>query len=256
MHKLRQQGRVIFALMIREMTTRFGGSSFGYLWALIEPVGFVALLVAVFSQIAHSPPVGKSFALFYATGYMAFFLWNDIAAVTGRSVHVNKTLLMYPAVTPLDAVLARFLLQVLTGSLISVILFGGILAIFDDPVAIDLGAVLAAIGLAALLGLGVGLANIVLFAASKNWEVVWGIVSRPLFLVSCVFFSFDAMPRYVQEVLWWNPLVHLVGLMRAGFYPAYDASYVSVLYVAYIGLALSCFGLLAMRAWPHRLVEA
>ena len=36
--------RVLFALVMREMTTRFGRSSAGYLWALIEPAAFIALL--------------------------------------------------------------------------------------------------------------------------------------------------------------------------------------------------------------------
>ena len=109
------QARVLFALLMREMTTRFGRSAGGYLWALVEPVGFIALLSLAFSQIAHSPPIGRSFPLFYATGYIAFSFYNDIAALTGRAVQVNRPLLNYPAVTALDTVLARFVLQSLTG---------------------------------------------------------------------------------------------------------------------------------------------
>ena len=249
------QARVLFALLMREMTTRFGRSSAGYLWALIEPVAFIALLSLAFSQIAHSPPVGRSFALFYATGYIAFAFYNDIAALTGRSVQVNRPLLNYPAVSALDTVLARFVLQALTGLAVAAVIFAGILAIFADQVRLEPVALLGAFGLAALLGLGVGLVNTTLFALSKGWELAYGVISRPLFLVSAVFFSFTSLPAAAREVLWWNPLIHLVGLMRAGFYPVYDDSHVSVLYVLALGLGLVTTGLVLMLACANRLAE-
>jgi capsular polysaccharide transport system permease protein len=249
------QARVLFALIMREMTTRFGRSAGGYLWALIEPAGFIALLAFAFSQIAHSPPVGRSFALFYATGYIAFSFYNDIAALTGRAVQVNRPLLNYPAVTALDTVMARFLLQALTGLAVAAAIFGGILAVFAERVRLDPVPLIMCFTLAALLGLGVGLVNCSLFALSKTWERVYGVVSRPLFLVSAVFFSFGSLPGFVREVLWWNPLIHLVGLMRAGFYPVYDASYVSVLYVASLALGLVAGGLALMLACSGQLAS-
>jgi len=44
------------------------------------------------------------------------------------------------------------------------------------------------------------------------------------------------MPSAVQNILWWNPLLHASGVMRTGFYPTYDAAYVSYGYT--YGLAL------------------
>jgi capsular polysaccharide transport system permease protein len=246
---------VLFALLMREMTTRFGRSAGGYLWALIEPVGFIALLSLAFSQIAHSPPVGRSFPLFYATGYIAFSFYNDIAALTGRSVHVNRPLLNYPAVAALDTVLARFLLQVLTGLAVASLVFAGILAIFADPVHLKAVPLMLSFALGALLGLGVGLVNCSLFALSKSWELAYGVISRPLFLVSAVFFTFESLPAAAREVLWWNPLIHLVGLMRKGLYPTYDDAHVSVLYPLSLGLGTTALGLALMLACANRLVE-
>ena len=72
MTRLIQKFRVLHALILREMVTRYGISRLGYVWAVLEPVGFITLLSLLFSQIAHAPPIGKSFPLFYATGYIAF----------------------------------------------------------------------------------------------------------------------------------------------------------------------------------------
>ncbi len=247
--------RVLFALVMREMATRFGRSAAGYLWAFIEPVAFIALLSIIFSQIAHSPPVGRSFPLFYATGYLAFSFYNEVASLTGRSVHVNRPLLNYPAVTALDTVLARFLLQVLTGLTVAVVVFGGILAIFDDPVHLEPVPIMASFALGAFLGVGVGLVNNTLFALSKGWEIAYGVIARPMIFISCIFYTFESLPLFARQVLWWNPIVHLVGLMRQGFYPIYDGAHVSMLYVLALGLGLTVLGLALMAAMGNRLVE-
>lgn len=254
MTRLRLHLRVLHALMLREMITRYGASRLGYLWAVLEPVGFIALLAVIFSEIAHAPPMGKSFALFYATGYVAFHWFHDISTVTARSVHVNRPLLAFPAVTPLDTILARFLLQTLTALAVAVVIFAAILAASADQVTLALAPLAAAFGLAALLGLGLGAFNAVAFALSKTWELAWGLFARPLFLVSCVFFSFRSLPGIAQDILWFNPIIHLVGLMRAGFYPVYDAAHVAPEYVAAFALAFLFAGLAGLRLAAGRVV--
>ncbi len=63
--------RVIFALMVREMATRYGRSWGGYFWALAEPVGTIAILSLAFSQFIRTPALGDSFMLFYARKHAA-----------------------------------------------------------------------------------------------------------------------------------------------------------------------------------------
>lgn len=252
---VRIQMRVLGALVIREMITRYGRSSLGFAWAILEPAAFIALLSVLFSQIAHTPPLGQSFVMFYATGYVAFHWFHDISNVSARSVFVNRPLLAFPPVTPLDTVFARFLLQSVTGFAVALLIFGASIAFFVDQFLVNPAPILLSFVLACILGLGAGLANCWAFAHSRSWELIWGIVSRPLFLVSCVFFTFESMPAFVRDVLWFNPLIHLVGLVREGFYPTYDASHVSVVYVLAVGLALITAGLFAIRLTPCRLVS-
>ena len=247
--------RVIAALMLREMVTRYGRARAGYLWAVLEPAAFIALLSVLFTQIAHRPPLGHSFALFYASGYVAFHWVFDISSVTARSVHVNRPLLAFPAVRPLDTVLARFLLQALTGLAVAAVIFGAVIAVFAPGTRVDPGPLLGAWALASALGLGIGVVNCWLFALSKSWELAWGVLSRPVFLISCVFFTFASLPGFAREALWWNPVVHVVGLVRTGFYPAYDAAHVAPGYVLALAGAFTLAGLLAFRGAAARLVS-
>jgi capsular polysaccharide transport system permease protein len=48
---------------------------------------------------------------------------------------------------------------------------------------LNLAAVLTAFVLAAMLGLGVGTLNCVLFGLYPTWSNVWGVLSRPLFIL-------------------------------------------------------------------------
>lgn len=231
--------RVLSALMVREMSTKFGRSYGGYLWALAEPLGGILLLAIAFSLALRSPPLGTSFMLFYATGMIPFTIFNSVSNAVGSAVRANRSLLAYPVVAALDVVFARFLLNALTVSVVGVVLFAGIILVLDLHVNLDLAAVALGFGMAALLGLGVGTLNCVLFGFFPTWANVWKVLTRPLFIVSGIFFTYESVPREFQTVLWYNPLVHAIGMTRAGFYGAYDPHYVSYVYV--LGIALVAF---------------
>jgi capsular polysaccharide transport system permease protein len=247
--------RVLLALMVREMGAKFGRSAGGYLWAVAEPLGGIVMLALAFSLALRSPPIGTSFMLFYATGIIPFSLYRNVEREASKAVDSNRGLLTYPVVTPLDAVLANFLLVTLTMLVIGTILFAGIVLVQDVHVNFDPPRVALAMGMAALLGLGVGTLNCVLIGFFPTWKNFWRVVTRPMFLVSGIFYTYESVPAAFQQVLWYNPLVHVVGMMRSGFYGVYRDEYISVPYV--LGLALVTFvvGAWLLRRHASHLIE-
>ncbi|OED45972.1 sugar ABC transporter permease [Rhodobacteraceae bacterium (ex Bugula neritina AB1)] len=251
-HRLRfAAARTIGALMLREMSTRYGRTPGGYLWAVLEPMAAILFLSIGFSLVIRSPSLGTSFLLFYATGYLIFSLYQSISGATSRAIGYSKPLLKFPAVTWLDAVLARFLLNSLTGILITLLLIGGVLTVIDSRAVLDLPVAVLAMVLAMALGLGVGIMNCVLMGLYPLWDVAWSIITRPLFLASGVLYIYEDLPPLAQDILWYNPLLHLSGLMRTGFYPTYTAAYVSITYVLAVSLILLALGLVLMGRY-HR----
>ncbi len=242
--------RVLMAMIIREMNTRFGRTWGGYIWAVLEPVAMIALLSAAFSQFIHVPPVGSSFVLFYASGFVPFYFYSEIANATSSAVVFNKQLMHFPAVTPFDAVLARFLLTLLTLTVVAVIVYIGVGLLDNWPRGVNFEAILLSLAAASLLGIGSGTLNCVLFSFFPVWQRVWGVINRPLFLISGVFFTFESMPSQIQAILWYNPLVHVIGIMRTGIFPSYDASYISNLFI--FGLGLGTFVIGAYLLMRHR----
>lgn len=239
--------RAIAALVLREMSTTHGRSPGGYIWAILEPAAGIALLSAIFSLAFRSPGIGTNFPIFYATGMLPFILFMDVSNKVSQSLNFSKALLAYPAVSYIDALIARFLLNLTTQLMVGYILFTGILLAFETRTSPELSTIVEAYALVALLAGGIGTLNCFLIMRFPIWQVAWGILMRPMFIISGIFFIYDIIPQPLRDYLWYNPLIHVVGLMRRGFYPTYDATYVSVEYVAIIGLGCLLLGLVLLR---------
>lgn len=241
--------RSILALILREMATSYGRSPGGYIWAVLDPVAGVAIMTIVFMAIMHSPPLGTSFPIFYATGMLPFSVFTGIQNKVAGGLTYSKPLLAYPPVTYIDSLLARFILDLMTKMLVGYIVLVGCMLFFDTQVTPNLPVIIEAYALAALLGLGVGTLNCFLFTRFPVYQTAWSIVTRPLFIVSCIFFLYETIPNDYRHMLWYNPLVHIVGLMRRGFYSTYEAPYVFVPYVVGVSLVCLALGLVFLRRY-------
>ena len=239
--------RNVIALMLREMSTRYGRTPGGYVWSVLEPSAAILFLSLGFSLLLRSPSLGTSFLLFYATGYLMFSMYNNLAGPIAKSIEFSKSLLKFPVVNWFDAVLARFILNSLTNLMICVLLFTIILSMVENRTILELGPMVEAFVLAMILGFGIGVLNCVLFGLFPVWDVVWGIITRPLFLASGVIYIYEDLPKLAQDILWYNPLMHITGLMRTGFYSTYSPTYISATYVTAVSMVCLAMGLLLMR---------
>lgn len=239
--------RTIVALILREMATRYGAKPGGYAWAVAEPLGMLFILSLAFSLLLRSPSLGESFILFYATAFMPFYLFNAIAGMLTNAINFSKALLKYPAVGWMDALLARFILNALTVLLVSYVLLVSILWLTGTRTVIDMPPVIAAFTMAMVLGFGIGTFNCALRGLFPIYGTFWSILTRPLMIMSAVIYIVEDLPRNVQDVLWYNPLVHITGLSRSGFYPIYDPDYITPTYVMACALIPMVGGLMLLK---------
>ncbi|MFT5623588.1 MAG: capsular polysaccharide transport system permease protein [Lentimonas sp.] len=247
--------RSIFALMLREMATRYGRSPGGYVWALLEPIGGILILAAAFSILIRNPPLGNNFILFYATGFLPFTLYSSVSGAVSTSINFSRPLLQYAAVTWADAAIGRFLLNSLTNVLVSLIMMTAIMMYFDIRLAGDFSAIIIGYALMMLLSAGIGSLNCALQGLFPVWGQLWGVTSRPLMLASGVIILVDDLPAGIRDILWYNPLVHIIAIIRKGFYPTYDPSIASVAYAGGFGLVLLFFGVLLTGRYHREILN-
>lgn len=246
--------RTISALMMREMSTTYGRSMGGYIWIIIEPVAGIILLTMLFSVVLRTPPIGVNFAIFYATGMVPFMYYNNLANKIAQAIQFSRPLLVYPAVTLIDALLARAIITCLTGLLVGYVIFFSILTIYETRTNPQPLLIAQAYMMATAFGLGVGTMNSFLFSRFPSWQTIWSVINRPLLLISCVINIYDDVPHPYDSMLWWNPIVHIVGEMRRGFYLNYPGQYVSPAYVYGVSFVLLTVGLALLLRYHRKIL--
>lgn len=248
-----QSLRVIFALFIREMTTDYGRSWLGFLWAFLEPLGSIAILALAFSLLFKSPSLGDSFILFYATGYLPYVMYIRLNGNLAGAIRQNRSLLFYPAVTFLDVIIARALLNIVSEVTVMAIIFTSIIMTQQTGASIRPDRLILAVLINISLGSGIGMINSVLYERFPSWRILWQIFNRPMFFMSGVLFVVDNMPSNARDVLTWNPLCHIIGIFREGIYPEYTSDFISVTYAGGTSLVLLAIGL-ALLLGSHRFI--
>ncbi|MCC5972436.1 MAG: ABC transporter permease [Rubellimicrobium sp.] len=247
--------RTVMALILREMTSTYGRTPGGYLWTVLEPVAGIAVLTMIFSLMVRSPPVGNSFALFYATGLLPLTMFMTISSKVAQSLGYSKQLLAYPRVTIMDAILARLILNVMTQLLVGYIVLTGIVLHAQPDFRLIFPLAVLSYAMAIAAGLGMGIMNCYLFYQFPLWQSFWTIITRPLFLVSGVIFIPERFPPDIRDTLYYNPLVHVTGQMRRAFYPSYHGTYVTPGYVFAVALILGVIGLLFLWRYHRDILE-
>ena len=247
--------RAIFALIMREMATTYGRSPGGYVWAILEPVAAIALFSVIFGFVFDAPPLGTSFGLFFASGFMPLFLYMGLTAKIGQSILYSRPLLAYPRVRYFDAILARAILTFMTQILVGVIIIGMLVIVEDLDLSIDFGALGLAYLLCFFLGLGIGIFNAFMAAMFPIYQTVWAILNRPMFIVSGILYLIDPLPEYYRDILLMNPICHIVMIVREGLYVSYDAVLASSIYVLAWSIVPAVLGLVFLNRYHNDILN-
>ena len=226
--------------MMRELRSTYARVPGGILWAYLEPIFTVALLSFGFALILRSPPLGRSFALFFASGYGVFLLFQTTAATLGNGfLHLKrKGRRHWP-----EAILARLAIGTTLALSVALSLGGGVAWSTGVPGLVDLWGIVEALALALGAGIAVGFMNCALFAILPVWRPLWAVMSRMLFLISGVLFLPRDLPSTVQWLLEWNPLIHILSLLRESLYHGYAPLYQDSFFVALSCLLCSTCGI-------------
>ncbi|AJE44729.1 ABC transporter permease [Celeribacter indicus] len=238
--------RTVVALILREVETRYSRVFGGYLWTVAEPIAAIGFLTLVFSMIARHPALGTSFPLFHATGFLPFSVFLAISNDLARAVRFSRPLLHYPAISFVDALAARLVLNLVTQGLVTVLVLVMIVSIWDIPLILDWSGLMLGMAMAVAFGCAVGVVNCYLFLAAPIWETLWSILTRPLLIVSGVIFLPESLPEQVRSLLMFNPLCSIVAVFRTGIYATYDAPAALPGFVLFLSLGLGVLGFLLL----------
>jgi capsular polysaccharide transport system permease protein len=252
LNSLSIQRRVLYALMMREVITRFGRQNFGVLWVFMEPMMFTLGVAALWTAAGFHHGSNIPIVAFAVTGYSSVLLWRNCASHSVGAISANLGLLYHRNVRVIDVLLVRSILEI-AGASAS---FGTISTLFiaigwmEPPVNTLLVVfgwfMLAWFGtaLALLIGAGTAFSHVV--------DKLWTPVAYLLFPLSGAAYMVDWLPTSVRDVLLALPMVHGVEMLREGYFGNVVKTHYSISYMAICCLVLSLLGLYLVREAGQR----
>jgi capsular polysaccharide transport system permease protein len=250
----KRQRRVLFALMLRGMRTKFFGNGLGYLVAIAWPLTHILILVAIYSVAGRAPPYGDSTALFIATGVVPFQTFQYLTRFMMIALIRSRPLLAFPEVKVLDMLFASALLEILSAFCVVIVFliiawFAGI-----DAMPRDIVQAAYALGVCVLLGLGFGLLNGVIALAFPPWFTGFALVSIILWVSAGIVFVPDALPATFRDILAYHPVLQAIEWMRSAYYEGYGDLVLDRRYVVSFGVVMVFLGLILERAMRGHLL--
>ncbi len=220
------QFRVMAALVMREIHTRYGRENIGFLWVVGEPILFCAGVAVLWTAIRPAHEHGLPVTAIVITGYVPLTMWRHCIGRAVKAYESNGSLLFHRQVTPLDIITARCLLEI-AGTIMAglIVTLGAIMTGYMDP-PVNLG----------LLYLGIGYHMVFCYACAlliASLSEVSDIVEKGLSVIlylslpfSGAFTMVDWVPTAMQPILLWSPSVHNLEIIREGqFGPGVHAIY-------------------------------
>lgn len=248
------QVRVIGALMLRELTTRFGRENIGFLWVMAEPLLF-AVLVGVLWRVMKGPTdFGVDIFAFVVTGYIPLVMFRSSVNRALKTFTVNGGLMYHRQIKVLDLLLVRFLIE-LIGHMMAYLFIGIVLGVFGVfPMPHDIGFVILGGAYYAIFTFSI---IVIVAPLSELSEVVEKIVPVTTYIMiplSGSFFLVSALTPTVAEAMLYSPPVHAMEMMRYGIFgPSIDPHF-AYFYPLAVCLPLAVIGLLLCRMVRRHLV--
>ncbi len=227
--KLQIWKSVFFALFLRELKSQ-SADKLGLAWAFLTPFVFVFGLAYLRSLIREGDVHGVPVFIFMMVGLVIIQSFMQPLSKVSNAFSQNRPLYAFRQVQPISGLLVsgfveytiKFIVLVLAS--IAIYLLKETFSIHDPLLLIFLYHLLwiMTISMSCIIG--------VCSAYVPEVKKLVSVLTRPLFFISCVFFSLQDIPQEYWKWLTWNPLVHIIELSRYACFESYGDTGVNIWY--------------------------
>ena len=247
------QLRVVGALLMREVITRYGRHNIGFFWLFVEPMIFTLGITALWTAVQSAHSVRLPIVAFAVTGYSSVLLWRNMPNRLVGAVGPNLALMYHRNVKVIDVYFARLALEALGASVSFAVLALCFTALGWMQWPEDIGKVLLAWFMLAWFG-----ASLAIFigAVSERTEIIdkiWAPITYLTFPLSGAAYMVEWLPPAAQKAVLYLPMVHGVELLREGYFGSAVHAHYDIAYMASACLCLTFFGLMQERHISRRL---
>lgn len=249
---LATQMRVIGALLLRELHTRYGRENIGYLWLIGEPL-MLASVMALLHTSGHTVYGSDIKPLpFIVIGYTTYIMFRGIVNRSDSALTANAPLLYHRMVTIFDIVMARALLEAagtfLAYAVLMTLLWSlGLVMPPAHPLYLY-----AAEGLMFWYALGNSMIIASITFHNRTVERLVHPYSYFMIPLSASFYQVEMVPEPYRSWLMWVPLPHIMEMARYGQFRTATLKYCDPWYVVAACVILTWVGLVTMRIYRNK----
>lgn len=247
------QKRALGALIMRQVQIQWGRRNIGFAWIAFEPLIFAIPVLLVWSVARSRYEYGVPTIPLLWSGYLPLLAFRHITSFSLRSIRNNGAVLYHRAVTPLDIVLSRTILEI-CGNVCAVIcsfIFFYALGYIDFPKNLPL----FIFGFLFTYWWSTTIA-LIIAAASERTELVehiWSPISYLYIFYSGFFYIAGWLPDSLRSVVMWiDPPLHCYEMIRNGMFGESIQTFQDPAYLAFLLAILTILGLwLISRVREH-----
>ncbi|UJX45051.1 ABC transporter permease [Xanthobacter sp. YC-JY1] len=240
--------RVVGAVIMRDLQTRFGTGYFGFLLGLLIPLAHLTIAIVVTAILGRPAAIGTDVPIFLMTGVLPFVVWLYGHRQIMQTLSQNRSLLYFPGVDLFDLFASRIILEIVTATLVVFIVLGTLAAIGHQPAVANWQGFLLALIQAWLFGVGTGLIFGALGPLLPIAYLFGNILGPLLWGISGIFFLPDAIPERLANILMYNPLCQIIDTLRMSYYSEYYSSFFNQILLNSMILGIVTLGMVIMAA--------
>lgn len=250
---LRIQSRVIKALILREMHTRYGRENIGLLWLVIEPMllaSMIGLLHARGARVHEGDILPLPMSII---GYCNFMVFRSIFNRGEGAIESNLPLMYHRTVKPLDILLARAMLDTIGVWLAFIILMTAAVSFGMTHLPARPGWLL--LGMFAMVWFSFG-GSLVVAGLTYERKAIGRLVHPFTYVMmplSGAFFTMDMLPGAIRDAFMYVPLAHIFEILRFGWFYSGSDDYFSVSYLVEWLMGITLIGLILLSKARKRI---
>lgn len=241
------QKRVIGALLLREIITRYGRQNIGFLWLFVEPLLLTLVIVLLWKFLRADRISTLNIIAFVITGYPMAMMWRNASNKAIGAISANISLLYHRNVRVLDTLFSRMLLEVAGATIAQITIMAFLIAINWIEPPQDIFYMLLAWMLMAMFAMGLGLIICSIAYYIEAFGKIWGTLSFVMLPLSGAFFFVNSLPAQAHDYVLWIPMIHGTEMFRHGYFGSTVVTYENPWFLLVCNLAMLLIGLLMVK---------
>ena len=248
----------VIASVKREFNSRYKGTQFGFLWAIIQPLAMILIYTLVFANLMKPSLPGHESRFAYSIYLCAGVLpWGFFSEILGRSVSVfinNADMLKKVSFPKLTLPLIVIFSTLVHFAIVMVLYIVFLLLIGGFPgwsVLAAVPVVIILIGFAVGLGILCGTINVFY----RDVEQTIGVVLQFWFWLTPIVYMSKTLPGIVSDILQLNPMWPIIRAMQTIFLDARFPDWKSLIYPGLLAVVFLFLGLFAFWKLQGEIVD-